>query len=275
MTQLRQMTPDELVTVLDWAAEEGWNPGLDDAPAFFAADPLGFFVAEVAGQPVAAISVVNHTPEFAFLGLYLCRPAYRGRGIGLALWRHAIAHAGARIIGLDGVPDQQDNYLKSGFQRFGATSRYSGRVTGTDMPDCRAATRDDAAQLIALEAAASGVAKPAYLSAWFRDTDTRRSFCLIREGRVAGLATVRQCRDGAKIGPLVAPDAGSARALVQQAAAVFDGPVILDVPATAQVLDTLCQSIGLTPSFSTARMYRGAFAPPAAHCYAVGSLELG
>jgi hypothetical protein len=29
----------ELGTALDWAAAEGWNPGLDDASAFLAADP--------------------------------------------------------------------------------------------------------------------------------------------------------------------------------------------------------------------------------------------
>ncbi|MEO0387662.1 MAG: GNAT family N-acetyltransferase, partial [Pseudomonadota bacterium] len=113
--QHRTAPRDALDTMLDWAAAEGWNPGLDDAAAFFAADPDGFFVTlDDAGQPVAAISVVNHTPTFAFLGLYIVRPSDRGRGNGLALWRHALAHAGPRSIGLDGVEAQQDNYAASG-----------------------------------------------------------------------------------------------------------------------------------------------------------------
>ena len=77
MIQHRTMSLDELRVVLDWAAEEGWNPGLDDAEAFHAADPEGFFLAIDKGTPVAAISVVNHSDNFAFLGLYLCRPEYR------------------------------------------------------------------------------------------------------------------------------------------------------------------------------------------------------
>ena len=56
---IRPMTVTELELVLDWAADEGWNPGLDDAAAFYAADPAGFLIKEVDGQPVAAISVVN------------------------------------------------------------------------------------------------------------------------------------------------------------------------------------------------------------------------
>ena len=50
----RTADADEIALMLDWAADEGWNPGLDDAAAFRAADPDGFFVAEVDGEPVAA-----------------------------------------------------------------------------------------------------------------------------------------------------------------------------------------------------------------------------
>ena len=38
---VRLMTLADLAMVLDWAAAEGWNPGLDDAAAFLAADPEG------------------------------------------------------------------------------------------------------------------------------------------------------------------------------------------------------------------------------------------
>ena len=82
---LRTASAGEVQAMLDWAAAEGWNPGLEDAGAFQAADPGGFFVAEQAGQMVAAISVVNHCDRMAFLGLYICRPDRRGQGIGRAL----------------------------------------------------------------------------------------------------------------------------------------------------------------------------------------------
>jgi hypothetical protein len=33
------MTQPELRIAVDWAADEGWNPGLNDAACFYAADP--------------------------------------------------------------------------------------------------------------------------------------------------------------------------------------------------------------------------------------------
>ena len=137
----RTATLPELSRILDWAADEGWNPGIEDAEAFFAADPGGFFVADHDGTPVAAISVVNHSDSFAFLGLYICHPDWRGTGLGFALWTHAIAHAGGRTIGLDGVPAQQDNYARSGFELAGRTRRLVATAWSCHSPTDPAARR--------------------------------------------------------------------------------------------------------------------------------------
>src|SRR6185369_17467734 len=70
-----------------------------------------------------------------FLGFYIVRPDLRGRGLGLKIWQTAIAHAGARTIGLDGVVAQQENYKKSGFTLAYRNVRYGGRITaGTRSP---------------------------------------------------------------------------------------------------------------------------------------------
>ena len=52
------MTEDEVRLAVDWAAREGWNPGLADADAFRSADPDGFLIGRVDGAPVAVISAV-------------------------------------------------------------------------------------------------------------------------------------------------------------------------------------------------------------------------
>jgi GNAT superfamily N-acetyltransferase len=276
MTRYREMTPADLALVLDWAAAEGWNPGLQDAEAFHAADPGGLFVAEEQGAPVAAISVVNHNDSFAFLGLYLCKPDWRGRGIGYGLWQHAMAHAGMRTVGLDGVPDQQANYARSGFVHAGATTRYAGRVEGEGSARVRRPTDADIPDLIALEAGASGWHKPAYLATWFRQSAQRSTYVLNRaDGTISGVVTVRACRDGAKVGPLVAACAEDALALLRQAAVAFGTDLVIDVPGTSQGLEEVCRSLGLGPGFHTARMYRGKGKAAPQGFYAVASLELG
>lgn len=276
MISCRTATVDDISLMLDWAADEGWNPGIDDADAFLSADPEGFFVARDGTAPVAAISVVNHSPDFAFLGLYIVQPSYRGRGVGLALWHHAIAHAGTRTIGLDGVPDQQANYARSGFAHAGGTQRFAGHIAPARTEEtARLATPADIPHLVAMEAAASGWAKPRYLAEWVRQTGYRRTLVLERADRIAGFVTVRQCRDGAKIGPLVAANRGDADLLLRQAAQQFAQPVMIDVPDASEPLAQLCRAHGLTPVFGTARMYRGQAPAPAGAFFAVVSLELG
>ena len=98
---------DEVRLILDWAAAEGWNPGLSDAEAFVAADPEGFLLGRLGSEPVAAISLVRYDDRFAFLGCYIVTPELRGRGHGIAMWRAAVERAEGRTIGLDGVPAQQ------------------------------------------------------------------------------------------------------------------------------------------------------------------------
>ena len=77
---IRALTRDEMSLAIEWAALEGWNPGLHDAACFHAADPDGFLVGELAGEPVGCISAVKYGSEFGFIGLYIVRPEFRGRG---------------------------------------------------------------------------------------------------------------------------------------------------------------------------------------------------
>ena len=85
------MRPEEIALAADWAAAEGWNPGLADAACFATVDPEGFLIGELDGAPAATISCVNYDERFAFLGFYIVRPDLRGRGYGLRIWNAAIA----------------------------------------------------------------------------------------------------------------------------------------------------------------------------------------
>src|SRR5215210_5519778 len=124
---IRPASRRELDLAVEWAAKEGWNPGLSDAECFYVADPEGFLLAFCDGEPVASISVVRYGSDFGFLGLYIVRPALRGRGYGYQLWQAGMAQLEKRTVGLDGVVAQQENYRRSGFSLAHRNIRYSGQ----------------------------------------------------------------------------------------------------------------------------------------------------
>ncbi|MDA9469334.1 GNAT family N-acetyltransferase [Bradyrhizobium sp. CCBAU 53415] len=276
--QIRNLRPDEIALAVDWAAAEGWNPGLADAACFAIPDALGFFVGEIDGEPVATVSCVNYDDRFAFLGFYIVRERFRGAGHGLRLWNAAIAHAGARVIGLDGVVAQQDNYRKSGFQLAYANIRHGGVVTVRPKPSAEVVALDKIPFAIveADDVTVFPARRSAFLRAWI-NTPGHVGRALLRDGKLAAWGVIRPCRTGYKIGPLVADDRAAAEAVVQ---ALLEnaggGEVFLDVPAVNREAIALAASFGLKPVFETARMYTGPIAPLRIdRVFGVTSFELG
>lgn len=254
------MRPDEIALAAEWAAAEGWNPGLADARCFAAVDPDGFLVGELDGEPAATVSCVNYDDRFAFLGFYIVRADLRGRGYGLQIWNAAVAHAGARVVGLDGVAAQQDNYRKSGFQLAYANIRFGGVVAASGAPPAGiVALRDVPLALIeASDATVFPAPRPQFLRAWI-GAPGHVGCALMRDGRLSGWGVIRPCRRGRKIGPLVADDRAAAEAVLSALLAqAGGGEVFLDVPAVNREAVSLAQSLGLAPVFETARMYTGA-----------------
>jgi GNAT superfamily N-acetyltransferase len=280
------MRPDEISIAVDWAAAEGWNPGLADDACFATVDPQGFLVGEIEGETAATVSCVNYSASFAFLGFYIVRADLRGRGYGLRIWNAAIAHAGARVIGLDGVAAQQQNYRKSGFELAYANIRYGGTIAAPEAPRAQVKAQVNA-QVIALneiplahveayDATLFPAPRPAFLRAWI-GAPGHVGRAVMRDGRLAGWGVIRPSRKGRKIGPLVADDRAAAEVVLSALlAGAGSGEIFLDVPGINHDAVALAQDLGLAPVFETARMYTGAIPPlRLERIFGVTSFELG
>ncbi|KMS73953.1 GCN5 family acetyltransferase [Streptomyces viridochromogenes] len=268
---------DDWSVIKGWAADEGWNPGLADAPAFFAQDPDGFFLGRIDGEVVSAISVVTYGTDYAFLGHYLVRPDLRGHGHGLTTWKTALAHAGNRVIGLDGVVAQQDNYRRSGFESAHRTVRFTGTAPTARVPaDIRAVRPEDVEDITAYDATCTPADRPRFLAHWLTGPGHH---AVVRRvgGRVTGYGVIRPGHDCPRIGPLFADTAEDARALFTALTAEAAGrPVAVDVPETNPAGVALAEEAGFTPSFETARMYTGPVRPHSQErVFGVTTLELG
>ncbi len=274
---IRTLSLPEIERLVDWAATEGWNPGLHDASAFHEADPGGFIGAFVDGDMVAGISAVAYGDAFGFIGLYICRPDARGRGHGRAVWDAGMARLAGRTIGLDGVPAQQANYRRMGFAPAYETIRYSGRLNGGQAGTgyrIVAVTDDLVGQAASVDRAHFPAPRAAFLQRWLQPP--HKALACVVDGEVRGFGVARACRSGFKVGPLFASDDDMAFALLAAVSAGCAGDVHLDVPESRASFIAALVSRGLSPGFETARMYRGALHAPAPEgVFGVTTLELG
>jgi len=285
--RIRTMTRADLDVAVEWAAREGWNPGLADAEAFHAADPDGFLIAEDAatGEPLATISAVRYGAGLGFVGFYIVPPGRRGQGHGIAIWREAMARLAGQTVGLDGVVAQHANYARSGFRLAWRNVRHGSEAAPRPIgvpPDAPMVVEASTLPLDALAAydrTLFAAPREAFLRAWLT-LPGHVALAAVGgdDGAILGLGVLRPCRRGAKIGPLFAEDEAAARALFAALAAraPAGGPLFLDVPEPNAAATRLAQDAGMTPAFETARMYTGPTPPiPLPKLFGMTTFELG
>jgi len=274
--RIRTMSRSELELAIGWARDEGWNPGLHDATPFHAADPEGFLVGLLDGRPISSIAVVRYGETFGFLGFYIVIPEERGRGYGHRLWQAGMARLTGRLVGLDGVPAQQDNYRRSGFELAYRNIRYGGTAPSGRADGLRDARTVPFEQLVAIDARLFPAPRPGFLAGWISLPESR-ALAAVDDGELRGIGVRRRCGIGHKIGPLYA----ASRAIAER---LFDGlcegiagePVFLDVPEPNAEAVALAEGRDLGPAFETSRMYTGP-APniELTQLYGVMTFELG
>ncbi|MEE4377799.1 MAG: GNAT family N-acetyltransferase [Candidatus Competibacteraceae bacterium] len=274
--KIELMSPAELNLAIDWAAAEGWNPGLHDANAFYATDPKGFFIGKLNGEPVAVISAVRYDDQFGFLGFYIVHPEHRGKGYGYQLWQAGMAYLGNRNVGLDGVVAEQANYRQSGFQYAYANQRYEGQGGGAFPINVVLLDGIPFEQVLAYDSACFTRPRLSFLTRWIRQPQGA-ALGVLEGDQLVGYGVIRACRSGQKIGPLFADDADAAEALFQALASTVPGePLYLDVPRANPAALELVQRHAMKPVFETARMYtQGDPGVPVQRVFGVTSFELG
>jgi GNAT superfamily N-acetyltransferase len=277
--EIRQMHRRELEMALDWAAAEGWNPGWHDAACFHAADPGGFLVGLVGGEPVASIFAVKYGASFAFIGGYIVTPAMRGRGYGRLLWEAAMARLAGRSVGLDGVVAQQANYARSGFKLAYRNIRFEGAGSGQPVAidPIVPLSALDLGRVCAYDRALFPDQRAAFLECWIGQP-RHVAIGAMQGSALAGYAVLRPCRNGFKIGPLFADTPALAEALFDslQGQVARDVPLYLDVPEPNPAATRLAAARQMRPCFETARMYTGT--EPAldlARQFGITTFELG
>jgi len=279
---IRRMTRDELNMLVEWAACEGWNPGLDDADVFWATDPEGFVAAEIDGELIGGGSIVAYEKKYGFMGLFIMRPEYRGRGLGDQLWHELNRRLLARLdadaaILLEGVFNMQDYYARGGFHFVCRDLRFEG--WGMDLPQPEGIIEVSALPFERIDAY-DRRHFPAPRSRFLQDWINRpggHALAAVDGDEIRGYAVMRPCRIGYKIGPLFAANPGVAESLLVAVASRVPGePIFLDVPEINRDALALAARYKMSEVFGCARMVLGPVPElPDAEIFGVTTFELG
>jgi hypothetical protein len=252
------MKVEEVATIVDWARDEGWNPGMHDAEIFAAADPDGLFCAEMEGKIVGGISAVAYDDTYGFVGLFIVRPELRGHRVGLDLAARALERLGNRIIGIDGVLAKEGQYTKFyGFVPAGRNVRFEGRPEGRVTPGLVDARSLPFPDLSAYDRRHFPSLREGFLRDWIHQ-EGATALADTRGGVLRGYGVIRPCAVGAKVGPLFAESPAVAEELfLALCARVPEGLVYLDTPGDNPRAVELARKFALREVFATTRMYRG------------------
>ncbi len=274
---IRQAEKKDMDFFIAQAKKEGWNPGLKDGEVFYETDPKGFFIGQLDGRPIATISAVRYN-HFGFLGFYIVAKAHRGKGYGLQLWHHAMDYLSGCHIGLDGLVLQQSDYKKSGFVFHYPHLRFEGSRFPKPRPNdaIKSAGQVDFEALLAYDSHHFPSQRQVFLKAWLA-MDNAESLVYQDQGGIRGMATIRKCFSGYKIGPLFAETPKIAEELFLNLASLAQSmPVYLDISQENNEALELVLRYKMNFVFEAARMYNKSIAQlPRDEIYGNTTFELG
>lgn len=277
MYKIRTAKFEDMGFLISMASKEGWNPGIYDAEAFFAADNNGFFIGELNGVPISCISAVKYS-DYGFIGFYVVKEEFRAKGFGIKNWEHAMNYLGNINIGLDGVVAQTENYQKFGFKLAHSNARYSGKlnITTANKKNIIKANEADFEKLCEYDKEHFGASRNNFIGKWINLNESF-SFCYVENQNIKGFGACRKTQNGFKIGPLFAENENIAEAIfLNLVSEIGDSEFYLDINESFKPAVEFANKYQMTKVFETRRMYtKGPTKAKWDEVWGITSFELG
>lgn len=273
------MNREDLDVAIDWAANEGWNPGKHDAECFYQTDPNGFFIGFLDNEPIAMVSAVHYGESYGFMGFYIVQPQYRNSGYGLEMWEAGLKYLGNRTIGLDSVRPELVSHKKPEFKPVCVNFRFRWVKNEQFQKDSRIVKLDEVSfnQIREYDQQVFAFDRDDFLKLWTNRPGTI-ALGIMGKTQLTGYGVIRECREGFKIGPLFANNREIARLIYNALTSDVDTgvPIFLDTPQANTDAMAIAQDLAMVEVFRTTRMYRG-IAPdlPLDKWFGITSFELG
>ncbi len=258
---IRRLTLRDLTACADLSENRGWQREehkwgllLTAGKAYGIDDPDGGLVA---GCVVTEYGT-HDRPDLGAIGMVLVAERHARQGIGRRLMRHVLSLMGPTPLTLHATPNGRPLYEELGFKVTGRAEMVVGRFVPEDTPSSvatRTATAEDLHGVLRLDEEVFGADRTPLITRLPAFAD----HLLVAEdgGRIIGYTAAWPNMDTHVVGPLIARDTQTAKALVAAVAARTDRPLRTDVDVRHEELLAWLRQRGMASVFSNSVMTYG------------------
>ncbi|MEU9782112.1 GNAT family N-acetyltransferase [Streptomyces phaeochromogenes] len=258
---IRRLTPRDLSACADLSENRGW-PREEHKWGLLLTAGTGYGIDDPDGGLVTACVVTSYGPQdrpaLAAIGMVLVAERHARQGVGRRLMRHVVAELGTTPVTLHATPYGRPLYEELGFKTTGRAEMVRGHfVPGGPEPEVatRAATAEDLTAILRLDEEVFGTDRTHMITRLPAFADQLR--VAEENGRIIGYAAAWPNLDNHVVGPLIARDTETAKALIASLAAHVDGPLRTDIDVRHEELLTWLKERGLAPTGFNAVMTYG------------------
>ncbi|MDX2595394.1 MULTISPECIES: GNAT family N-acetyltransferase [Streptomyces] len=246
---VRRLTLRDLHACADLSEDRGW-PREEHKWGLLLTAGKGHGIDDPDGGLVAACVVTEYgtweRTDLGAIGMVLVAGRHARQGIGRSLMRHVLAAMGTTPLTLHATPNGQPLYEELGFKVTGRAEMLRGHFVpgGRDAEVAtRAATAEDLPAILRLDEEVFGADRTPLITRLPAFADQLR----VAEdgGRIIGYAAAWPNEDTHVVGPLIARDTETAKALVASLAAHSDRPLRTDVDVRHEELLAWAKERGL------------------------------
>ncbi|WP_432130845.1 GNAT family N-acetyltransferase [Streptomyces tendae] len=247
---IRRLTLRDLTACADLSEDRRW-PREEHKWGFLLTAGKGYGIDDPGGGLVAACTVTEYgsqeRPALAGIGMVLVAERHSRQGVGRRLMRHVVSGLGTVPLTLHATPHGRPLYEELGFKVTGGAEMVRGRfVPGGPEPKTatRAATAEDLATILRLDGEVFGEDRTHIVTRLPAFADQLR--VAEEDGRITGYAAAWPNMDTHVVGPLIARDTETAKALIGSLAARTDRPLRTDIDVRHEELLAWVKERGLS-----------------------------
>ena len=264
--RLRGMTKADIPGGMRLKEIAGWNQTVADWERFLDSSSGGCFVAESDGHVCGTVTTIPFENRFAWIGMVLVDPEYRGRGSGTRLLERAIEHLDdLRIpaLKLDATPQGKPLYEKLHFLpefEIGRWTRRGSPLEAAKLPvfGARESISPELLETICKADRDIFGADRGFLLKSLHADAPDFTMGILHSGRLEGYAFGRLGSFADHLGPWMAMDASTARPLLEAFLAQSSREIqVVDCLNSRSFAGDLLKSFGFSYTRPLIRMFRG------------------